>query len=317
MSKRDKYIKSINARDRQQTKDEQKQIKQLEKLYKLALKDIQKDLTDIIDSYADQEIKYSDFQKTIPIKDRNNLKKNIASYLKYIRENDPNNTVLINELNNLYKKQKVQRLEVILYELNKNINKLGLSVKTGINNMLISSIKFYHEATHTSLNDYTGQSLPYSILSNDKILKILNTSWSGMIFNKRVDKNTKELRKSLRSYVTKMLITGKSIKETAKQFMEANKHLTNDFNRSMNRHKNNAITAVRTEYNYVANQATKITYEEFDVEQYEIFAQIDSRTSVICRDIDGEIFNMDQIKVGVTYPPFHPNCRTTTLPVLQ
>ncbi|MGL6219340.1 MAG: minor capsid protein, partial [Lacrimispora sphenoides] len=54
--------------------------------------------------------------------------------------------------------------------------------------------------------------------------------------------------------------------------------------------------------------------KELGVEQYEILATLDTRTSDICRDMDEKVFDMKDYEVGVTAPPFHPHCRTTTVP---
>lgn len=50
------------------------------------------------------------------------------------------------------------------------------------------------------------------------------------------------------------------------------------------------------------------------VDQYEILATLDGITSDVCREMDGKVFKLSEQEVGVTYPPFHVNCRTTTVP---
>ncbi len=46
-------------------------------------------------------------------------------------------------------------------------------------------------------------------------------------------------------------------------------------------------------------------------------ATLDSHTSEICRDMDGKNFPMSQWEVGVTAPPFHVRCRSTTVPYFE
>jgi SPP1 gp7 family putative phage head morphogenesis protein len=53
------------------------------------------------------------------------------------------------------------------------------------------------------------------------------------------------------------------------------------------------------------------------VEKYEFLAAIDSRTSKLCRDKDGKVFKLKDSKVGVNFPPLHPHCRSTIIPVLK
>jgi len=40
---------------------------------------------------------------------------------------------------------------------------------------------------------------------------------------------------------------------------------------------------------------------------------IDNKTSEICQQMDGKHFKMSDFQAGVTAPPFHPWCRTTTV----
>ena len=75
---------------------------------------------------------------------------------------------------------------------------------------------------------------------------------------------------------------------------------------------------VRTETNYALTQGHLNGYKEAGVKKYEILAKIDSRTSKICKEKDGDIVEIDEGGiVGDNLPPFHPNCRTTIIPVIE
>ena len=69
-----------------------------------------------------------------------------------------------------------------------------------------------------------------------------------------------------------------------------------------------------TEEAFFNSAAQKDCFAELDVEQFEIVATLDSHTSDICREMDGKHFPMSQWEVGVTAPPFHVWCRSTTVP---
>ncbi|SFE96380.1 phage putative head morphogenesis protein, SPP1 gp7 family [Peptostreptococcus sp. D1] len=56
-------------------------------------------------------------------------------------------------------------------------------------------------------------------------------------------------------------------------------------------------------------------YEVFDVKDYEYLATLDIKTSEICRNLDGKKFSLSEAVPGVNYPPMHPHCRSTTVPV--
>lgn len=81
--------------------------------------------------------------------------------------------------------------------------------------------------------------------------------------------------------------------------------------------QSNAKRLVMTEMANVFGQATADAYEANGVEEYEILATLDNRTSDICQNLDGQRFKVSEKRVGVNYPPFHPLCRTTTIPVIS
>ena len=68
--------------------------------------------------------------------------------------------------------------------------------------------------------------------------------------------------------------------------------------------------------NHIANESQKLAYKETPeiLQQYKILATLDNRTSEICQEQDGKVYKMSEWIEGVTAPPFHPNCRTTTIP---
>ena len=78
---------------------------------------------------------------------------------------------------------------------------------------------------------------------------------------------------------------------------------------------NQVMAMVRTSINQVANASSQQVYEaNQDVtKRYRYVATLDSRTSPICRSLDGKEFDYGK---GPT-PPQHFNCRSTTVPVID
>ena len=56
--------------------------------------------------------------------------------------------------------------------------------------------------------------------------------------------------------------------------------------------------------------------KDLDVEELEILATLDSHTSSICRHMDRKRVRVVDAKPGVTVPPFHCYCRSTTIPYI-
>jgi len=78
---------------------------------------------------------------------------------------------------------------------------------------------------------------------------------------------------------------------------------------------NQIVSLVRTSINQVANAASQQVYEANQdiTKKYRYVATLDTRTSSICRALDGKEFEYGK---GPT-PPQHFNCRSTTVPVID
>lgn len=78
---------------------------------------------------------------------------------------------------------------------------------------------------------------------------------------------------------------------------------------------NQVLALVRTSVNDVANAASQQVYKANSkiTQKYRYVATLDTRTSAICRTLDGREFEYGK---GPT-PPQHYNCRSTTIPVID
>jgi SPP1 gp7 family putative phage head morphogenesis protein len=78
---------------------------------------------------------------------------------------------------------------------------------------------------------------------------------------------------------------------------------------------NQVVALVRTSINQVANAASQQVYEANQdiTPRYRYVATLDTRTSAICRALDGKEFEYGKGPM----PPQHFNCRSTTVPVID
>lgn len=145
----------------------------------------------------------------------------------------------------------------------------------------------------------------FDLIPESRVKAILSTNWSGQMFSERVWYNTNALANGLKHDILVGIMAGKS-----------EQHMADDI---MNRCGVGAFEAhrlVRTETNCVANMAELYGYKELDIDEYEFSACLDSRTSDLCRELDGKVFKRNSAQAGVNLPPMHPFCRSTMLPVL-
>lgn len=139
-------------------------------------------------------------------------------------------------------------------------------------------------------------------LSTKYTKNVLESNWQGSNYSKRIWNDTELLAKRLEELFTVESMTGMSEQEMTKK-------IADEFETSIYV----ARRLIRTEANYMANQAKLKGWKAHGVEEYVIVAVLDLRTSTICKGKDGKIYKVSEAicngKEG-NYPPFHPWCRT-------
>ena len=149
-------------------------------------------------------------------------------------------------------------------------------------------------------NDPDIRSTDYEFkeLSTKYTKNILDSHWHGSNYSKRIWKDTEALAKRLEELFTVESMTGMSEFEMAKA-------IATEFDRSIGV----AQRLIRTEANYMANQAKLKAWRDRGVKEYRLIAVLDLRTSEICQKKDGN-------GEAGTYPPFHPWCRTVAVAII-
>lgn len=136
----------------------------------------------------------------------------------------------------------------------------------------------------------------------ERIDKLMRERWMGSNYSSRLWGNTGRLADALRDELMVSWLTGRSQLETWRAIDE-------EFHKGHHA----ARRLIRTESNYLANQAHNEAYKDSGVEKYIYVATLDLKTSKICRSLDGRAFNVKDAQPGKNYPPMHPWCRSTTI----
>lgn len=144
----------------------------------------------------------------------------------------------------------------------------------------------------------------FSSMSKESTYQLINQIWcaDGKSWSQRVWNNTDRLQQALNDKLTECVITGKTTSQLKK-------FLQNEFSVSYNR----ADTIVRTEMAHIQTQAARQRYQEYGIQEIEIYADTDNRTCPICAKLDGKRFGInDALPI-----PAHPRCRCCALPVIK
>ena len=180
------------------------------------------------------------------------------------------------------------------------VNKLG-----GIEEKAIADgLKTMYTGTIKQTNKLLG--ISFTNIPAKQVDKAIRTNWAGRNFADSVWDNKKLLAKTLDKTITDSIISGNSHDKTSAKLAQRCDVETWKAER-----------LVRTETMNCINQGQKESYIDAGCTQYEFLAEIDDRTSAECEALNREIFNLGDAVTGDNYPPLHPNCRCTTLPVID
>lgn len=274
-------------------KDLKKIEKELVNEYKKAMNEIGKEISNLFYKYAkDNNLSYSDAKKYLNSSEFKEFKRDLKSYMKLIEETGDEELLL--ELNTLAMKSRISRLEEMFYQCGKYINEVYESTNKRLQIAYSSTIKDNYYQTIYDIHKAIGVGASFSYIDNDMIKEILAFPWSGRHYSQRLWSNRTKFKNAMVEELTQMLIQGKGVKETSKAL---SKRLDADLK--------NCIRLIHTEHAYFMEISSQKAYVECDIDKYEILATLDKRTSKICQDLDGEVFNVKDAVVGVNMPPFH------------
>ena len=187
--------------------------------------------------------------------------------------------------------------------------RLGVVAQQELEVSTRSYVSTLQEAYYRHLYDVQrGAGLGFQVadFSPRRLREALAQAWSGRHYSARIWRNAEDLAQRLRGDLLAAALTGRSERDIAKQ-IEVDYQAGAYASRRL----------VRTESAYLAGQADQLAYEELMIDRYRYLATLDMRTSSLCQGLDGRQFARSQAKVGVNYPPMHPNCRSTTVAVID
>lgn len=300
--------------DKRQRERERKVYKttiQSEKALKIEIMKAQErilaDINNLIGKYMSETgLNYAEAQKKLNSNEYKVWRKDLEGYLKELKQykdiNFEKYKEIKLELETLAMKSRISRLESLIVQTNQVINKQKFEEEKEVANR----VREIYKTTFKSVQADIGLKGVNTILPLKQIERAIQYPWSGENFSERIWRNRDKLSRVLKTEITQSLIQGVNPQKLNKRIRE-----------QMGSGYKETQRLVRTELNYALNEATKIAYEEDEIEEYEFLAEVDNRTSVICKELNGHIFKVKDAVVGVNYPPMHPNCRSTTIPVIK
>lgn len=278
---------------------------EIEKQYKAAQNELEAQIARWYQRFADSNgISLAQAKQWLKGQDLAEFKWDVKEYIKYGKENAINGAWM-QELENASSKFHISRLEALQIQTQNSLETM-FAQQMGTMKKALSDV-YASGYYHTAYAVQQGFGLGWDIAGLDQaqIEKVLSKPWAvdGYNFSTRIWNSKTKLIGEVHNELSKNLLTGADPQK-----------VIDSLAKKMGTSKSNVGRLVMTEQAYFSSAAQKDCFNDLDVEEYEIVATLDSHTSDICRSLDGKVFKMSDYKPGITAPPFHVYCRSTTAP---
>lgn len=213
-------------------------------------------------------------------------------------------SALDKEVRQMSRRARISYLQAIQLSLKTELAKLMDAEEKRLFNHLRESYetKYYHE-----LYGMARMTAPEPIqkVNGEAINRLIGRHWhvDGKDISDRLSARSKNTIGLLEREIGQNLAMGKSQDEVIRTVAK-----------NMNRSFRGAATLVQTETASILTQAAKDSYTRYGLEEYQLSATLDLKTSEICQEMDRKHFPVKDMQQGINAPPFHPNCRTAIMP---
>ncbi|WP_373599434.1 minor capsid protein [Paraclostridium bifermentans] len=293
-------------------------IKDIEDIMNNTVKKLENEILKLYEKYAnDNELSYQEALLYLNDNERKEFQKDLKYYIE-TSKNREKSTLYRSELQALSTRARVKRLEVLKANIkiqSTELERLLMDEVPSTFNSIYQDSYFYNLYSQCLYTDNLG--LRFDIPSPNIIKELLNNPWSGKNYSDKVWNITSNFNYKLDSVITSGLIRGEHPNIIAKNLKEATLGKRDKDGNLRGGKLYDCKRLVRTEAAFIAEQATKKSYDANNIKEYEYLATLDLRTSAICQSLDGKVFKVKDAVTGLNYPPMHCFCRSTTVPVIK
>ena len=286
-----------------------KEIKKQQAEYDKAITRINQDIEIWYNRIAkNNDVTLANAKEMLNKKEREEFKWTVEEYIK--KGSGEEGLSFQKELENASARYHIERLEALKLQVRARIERLYDDNGKGFEKYLSRLYKDQYNHSFFEIAKGTGMDIGSNLYRmNDKLVDtIISSPWAsdGKHFSNRIWEDKTKLINTLHTEMTQAFIRGDKLDTLIEKVVKR-----------MGTSKSNVARLVYTESAAYASKARIKTYEDLNVERYEVVATLDSRTSEICQSLDGKVFEFKDYEIGTTAPPFHINCRTTTAPYFE
>lgn len=282
----------------------------LEKAYIKTMNELEKDILKWYNRFAkNNEISLDEAKRLLKSDELREFQWTVDEYIEYGKKNALNGAWM-KQLENASSRVHISRLENLRIQIQQHVEKLYDGQIESFEQFIQESYQsqYYHTAFEVQKAFNVGFTM--QAIDEHLLTKVISKPWTadGMTFSAKIWRDRSLLIDTLHKELTQSVARGigpEKIISVVQQKLGSSAS------------RNQIRRLVMTESAFFSASAQKDAFKELNVEQYEIIATLDSKTSDICQSMDGKVFKMVDFEPGITANPFHPYCRTTTAPYFE
>lgn len=281
-------------------------MSELKKTYKATLQKLEKELNAFYGKYATENgLTLEEAHKRLNTQELKSFKEQLKLYYDEVKKLGGYSPDTKDYLRSLSVKAYISRLEELQAQIRWQVENLYREQQLKMFGVLQQGYEDTYLRATFDMQQGMGVGYAFSTLDDRKVRLAVTQKWQGSNFSDRIWTDKAKLIDTINQSIPSGIALGKNPKVVAR-----------DIAKSMNTRFYNAERLARTEMNHIANEANKEAYKEVPevLQQYKIVATLDNRTSDICQEQDGKVYKMSEWEEGITAPPFHPSCRSSTVP---
>ena len=210
------------------------------------------------------------------------------------------------ELEEVYLRSRISRLQALQTQVELRMMELFSSQRDVLRDHLQERYTDTYYRTVYAVSQQVDVASTFARIDPQTVEKILATPWAGSEFSSRIWADKDKLTRELMQTLSRGFVRGDSLDRMTKEFAQR-----------MGVSESRAATLIHTESAHIAAEAAEQGYRETGVQSYRFEAALDLKTCAVCGALDQREFPLAEHETGINYPPLHPRCRCTTVPVTE
>ena len=208
------------------------------------------------------------------------------------------------ELEEVYLRSRISRLQALQTQVELRMMELFSSQRDVLRDHLQERYTDTYYRTVYAVSQQADVASTFARIDPQTIERILAVSWVGSEFSSRIWADKDKLTRELMQTLSRGFVRGDSLGRMTKEFAQR-----------MGVSESRVATLIHTESAHMAAEAAEQGYRETGVKSYRFEAALDLKTCAVCGALDQREFPLAEHETGINYPPLHPRCRCTTVPV--